>query len=417
MLRTLRSLAGWALLTAPIGVAAQDSAMPPTFPAGIPDLLTTASGVKITTPEQWRDVRRPELLEFFAREMYGRSPGRPEAMTIAAEAEPAEALGGKAIREQVAIRLDGRPEGRTIHLLLYRPKAATVPVPAFLGINFQGNQSVNEDPAIIESKVKMAAPGGKMVIFPRGSESRRWPLETIIDRGYAVATFARGDLDPDRKDGFAESVRSDFPDLQNRPDNFGGIAAWAWGLSRALDYLETHPAIDAKRVAAFGHSRLGKASLWAGATDERFALVISNESGAGGAKLFRRASGESVRKLNTNFPHWFCENFRKYNDQDAMLPFDQHQVIALIAPRPAYVGSALEDKNADPEGEFAGIKSAEPAFRLLGVEGMPATAWPAVGEPSMGGIGYHVRPGVHDVTDFDWARYLDFADRHLRSRK
>jgi hypothetical protein len=409
-----RYLAWLALLLAPTAPTMAQGVASSSIPAGVPDPLVAASGAKITSAEEWRSVRRPELLELFAREMYGRSPGRPKGMTFVVEEGPAEALGGKAIRKQVAIRLDGRPEGRTIHLLIYRPKAARGPVPAFLGINFQGNQSIGDDPGIRESTVKMAGAGSKEGIFPRGSEGRRWPVGTILDRGYAVATFARGDLDPDRKDGFAESVRSDYPDLQNRGDNFSGIAAWAWGLSRAMDYLETDPAIDAGHVAAFGHSRLGKASLWAGATDERFALVISNESGAGGAKLFRRAMGEDIRKLNTNFPHWFCENFRKYIGQDAKLPFDQHEVIALIAPRPVYVGSAEKDLNADPEGEFAGAKSADPVYRFLGTDGLPADAWPPVGKPSMGRIGYHVRPGAHDVTDFDWANYLDFADKTLR---
>lgn len=390
---------------------------PPTFPAGVPDVLKAADGTTIATAEQWRAVRRPELLEFFAREMYGRSPARPAAVLVEAEAPPAEMLGGKAIREQVAIRLNGRPDGRAIHLLLVRPKAATGPVPVFVAINFPGNHAITDDPGILESKVPMSGAGGKLGIAPRGTEARRWPLETLIDRGYAVATFARGDLDPDRKDGFADSIRADFPELQGRPDNFGAIAAWAWGMSRVLDYLETVPAIDVRRAVALGHSRLGKAALWAGANDERFAVVISNESGAGGAKLFRRAVGEDITRLNTVFPHWFCENFRKYNGRDAALPFDQHEVIALIAPRPVYVGSAQADRNADPEGEFAGAKLAEPAYRLLGADGLPAATWPPVGEPSMGRIGYHVRPGAHDVDPFDWACYLDFADKHLRAAK
>ena len=215
----------------------------------------------------------------------------------------------------------------------------------------------------------------------RGTAAIRWPIDMMIDRGYAVVTAYRGDIDPDYDDGFKNGVHALYPELQGRGDNFSTIAAWAWALSRAMDYLETDKNIDAKRVAVFGWSRLGKAALWAGANDERFAAVISNESGAGGAKLFRHGVGENIKRLNTVFPHWYCINFRKYNDKDPELPFDQHMVIALVAPRPVYIGSAEQDKNADPEGEFLAAKAAEPVYRLFGVDGLPAEKWPAVNQP------------------------------------
>ena len=181
-----------------------------------------------------------------------------------------------------------------------------------------------------------------------------------------------------------------------------------------MDALEKEPLIDSKRVAVFGFSRLGKAALWAGASDERFAMVLSNESGAGGAKLFHRGVGENIERLTSVFPHWYARNFKKYAGKDTELPFDQHMVISLIAPRPLYVGSAKEDTYADAEGEFTAAKAAEPVFRLLGAEGLPADAWPPVGTSVQGGIGYHVRPGKHDVLPFDWQQYLIFADKHLK---
>ena len=383
----------------------------------LPDPLIDINGKKVTNTREWY-ARRKELLEIFSSQMYGQSPARPAAMTFKVFDNDNKALNGKAIRKQVTVYFTGKEDGPQMDILIYLPNKSKQPAPVFVELNFQGNQSVNADPAIRLSKSWMAPKTRGTVDnhatdSSRGTTSKLFPVEKIIDRGYGIATIYCGDLDPDFDDGFINGVQAMYPELQGRGDNFSTIAAWAWGLSRAMDYFETDKDINSKRVAVFGFSRLGKATLWAGAKDERFAMVISNESGAGGAKLFHRNIGEKIRRLNTVFPHWYCNNFRNYMDKDSILPFDQHMIIALVAPRPVYVASALEDTNSDPEGEFQGAKAAEPVYKLFTKDGLPTDKWPAPNHPVMGQIAYHVRTGKHDVTDYDWSQYLDFADKHL----
>ena len=359
----------------------------------LPDPLTLQSGAKVTSIEQWRSQRRPELLELFRSEVYGRAPvGRPESLSFEVVERADNVMNGAADRKQVKIRYSGPGGEGAIHLILFTPAAATTPSPCLLFICNRGKENI--DPT-------------------RQKQSPFWPAEAMIARGYAAATFHNGDVDPDKHDGFKNGVHGIFDGPEPRkPDAWGTIAAWAWGASRVMDYLETDRDIDQGKVVILGHSRGGKTSLWAGAQDERFAMAVSNNSGCTGAKIARHPKGESVERINRVFPHWFSENYKKYNDRHDALPIDQHELIALMAPRPVYVASASGD--TDPEGEFLGAKYASSVYERFGLQGLGDKSYPAPGtDLGTGHIGYHLREGAHNLLEYDWERFMDFADRHF----
>jgi hypothetical protein len=388
-------------------------------PYTLPDPLIDAAGTPVTRAA-WPQ-RRAELLALFARTVYGRTPATGLTPRVTVAEESRDALHGTALRRQVRLAFGDGDAGLALHLLLYLPIHADGPVPLFLGLNFHGNHTVQPDAAILLPTGWVPEHGAgvqnqRATDAGRGTAAGRWPVATILSRGYGLATLYCGDADPDFDDGFANGVHGLLGDggATRAGDAWGALGAWAWALQRALDYLTTEPAVAADRIAVMGHSRLGKAALWAGAQDERFALVISNESGCGGAALSRRGFGETVQAINARFPHWFCRNFHAYNDNEDALPVDQHMLLALMAPRPLYVASAQEDLWADPHGEFLAAVAASPVYRLLGRAGLPAKQMPPVDQSITGGtIAYHIRSGAHDVTAFDWACYLDFADRWL----
>jgi hypothetical protein len=379
-------------------------------------------GTLVKSADQW-PKRRAEILELFTTEVYGRGPeaAHPE-MRFETRTELGDFLDGKATLNEVRVWFTGKDDGPWMDIMLVVPKSAVEkPVGCFLGLNFGGNHTVHADKRITLSESWMRPKADitenhRALEAGRGTAASRWPIETIIARGYALATIYYGDIDPDFDDGFENGIHPAFGG-KPKADEWGSIGAWSYGLSRAMDFLQTDGRIDSNRVAVLGHSRLGKTSLWAGATDERFGLVISNNSGCGGAALSRRAFGETVERINTSFPHWFCDHFQRYNDNEGDLPVDQHELIALMAPRPVYIASATGDEWADPNGEFLSGLHAEPVYALLGHENaLGVKKQPSPDSPVGDRIGYHLRTGKHDLALYDWQRYLDFADRHFAAK-
>jgi hypothetical protein len=396
------------VLGAPPADTNYDESKVPSYP--LPDPLIDLAGEPVRTREQWLDLRRAEILRLYEESVYGAFPAANVELKVTAKDEEVDALGGLATRRQYTLTFSNGTRSHDVALLLYVPsRSGASPAPAFIGLNFGGNHTVHPDPGITVNPAKPTA---------RGAASSRWPLETILTRGFALATIYYGDIDPDISGNvFTDGIHPLFyreGHVEPAAGEWGAIGAWAWGLSRGLDVLEAEPGVDGDRVAVLGHSRLGKTALWAGATDSRFALVISNNSGCGGAALYRRCYGERIHHICRRFSHWFCRNHRAYAEREADLPVDQHMLIALMAPRPVYVASAEKDRWADPRGEFLSAVHASAVYRMLGKEGLPVKEMPPLDQPVHGTIGYHIRSGKHDLTAYDWAQYLDFADAHLR---
>ncbi len=359
----------------------------------LPDPLQFDDGREVRNARQWEKKRRPQVLEVFAQEMYGHMPARPEGLHFSTISEET-VYAGLGLRKVVRIYLDA-DQAHWFDVLIHLPKDAAGPVPMFVGLNFKGNDATLDERADF-----------------------RWPYELVLKAGMGVATAWRDSIEPDGKDSKlaeAEGVCRDggVRSWYNKDGDWGAISAWAWGLSRIVDYLETDEAYDTDRLAVIGHSRLGKTALWAGANDLRFDMVISNDSGCCGAAISRRKFGETFAVIDTSFPHWFTREFDKYKGREEAFPADQHWLIALAAPRPVYVASATEDLWADPKGEWLAAKAAEPVYALFGMQGlddgMPA---PDVSDGD-GRIGYHIRSGKHNILAFDWQQYISFMKRHL----
>jgi dienelactone hydrolase len=413
-----------ALLALFLTAGAMAAAFPPVeqLPAqpDLPDMLTMFDGGKVTTKEQWLQQRRPELKALFEHYMYGVAPPAPEKITATVEREDKQYFGGKATKKEVAIAF-GPPGAPAIHLLLVIPNDRK-PAPVFAGANFNGNHEALNDPAIALPQGWLPKSGhgvkdNRATDDGRGKEVDVWNIEYAIGRGYAVATFYCGDIDPDKND-FTDGIHPFYQKAgQARgPHDWGAIAAWAWGLQRVADYLVTDKDIDAKRIIAVGHSRLGKTAMLAAAFDERFAMAIPLQAGCGGTAPSRGKVGEAVKRINDVFPHWFCDEFKKFNTQPEKLPFDQHGLVALMAPRPVLFSNATEDQWANPAGQFEVLQAADRVYKLLNAGGLEAQAMPEPKKLVSSTLGYFIRPGKHSMTREDWDAFLEFADKHLGKR-
>jgi hypothetical protein len=378
-----------------------------------PDSLVMFNGEPVATRQEWFDQRRPELKALFQHYMYGWFPPPTEVRGTVTYRDT-HFFGGNATLKLVSLKF-GPPEAPEIHLLMVSPNHRRGPSPVFLGMNFTGNHTLVTDTNVPLTTSWM--PGRMPVVTNnhateagRGTETHVWELEQSIDRGYAVATYYCGDVEPDTtnaQDGVRETIR-----VPRSADDWGTLAAWAWGMQRAVDYLARDPDIDPQRIAVVGHSRFGKASILAAAFDERIALVIPLQAGCGGTAPSRGHVGESVKRINTSFPYWFCDVFKEFNDQPERLPFDQNCLIALCAPRPVLLGAAVEDTWANPVGAFEMLRAADKVYRFVGAEGFSATTMPATNTLVDSNLGYFIRPGKHSMTKEDWKYFLDFADKH-----
>lgn len=359
----------------------------------LPNILETLTHRVVKNKSDWEKVRRPEILKLFEDNVYGQMPWHFDSLSYSIR-EDAQAMQGKAHLKEIDIRIFRNNKSVTIHLVLFLPAGVNEPVPAFLHINNRGKENMDASRTI---------------------KSEFWPAEEVINAGYAIAAFHVSDVAPDDKDKFAEKALQLYPEQLHADNGMRAIGAWAWGASRVMDYFHSDQAIDETKVVLVGHSRGGKASLWAAAQDQRFAICVTNCSGNTGAALARRHFGERISAINNAFPHWFTNSYKKYNYRENDLPVDQHMLIGLIAPRPVYATNASEDLWADPKGTFLSLKHAEPVYKLYGLMSALPSEPPAIDNPiAVPPIAYHNRSGKHDMTVYDWLNFIKFADQHFK---
>jgi hypothetical protein len=383
----------------------------------LPDPLVLANGKPVRDAKTWYNKRRPEIVRLFEDNQYGRSPGRPKAMSFDVFDKGTPAFDGKAIRRQVTVYFSADKAGPKMDLLVYLPAGARKPVPLLLNVGFGANVSSVSDPGVKageawgRDKKKAPATGGPGF--------GRLNVAPLLDKGFGVATVYYGDIDPDFLGGVPLGVRALYlkpGQTEPAPNEWGSIAAWAWGLSRAVDYFETDGGVDARRIAIMGVSRLGKTVMWAGAHDTRIAMVIASCSGEGGAALSRRNYGETIAHLvePTRYPYQFCANYAKFGNRVSELPVDAHMLVSLIAPRPVLLQTGDTDFWSDPKGEFLATVAAGPVYRLLGKQGLETDQMPPAGQPILNTIGYFMHAGGHGTLPSDWEVFLKFMEMHLK---
>lgn len=388
----------------------------------LPVALKMKNGKEVITSKEWESVQKPYFYHLYEQIQFGRYPHTIVPIKFKVLEKDIDALAGEATREQVRIYLKSTDTTVHVDVLMYLPNKVKKPIPVFVGYNFTGNHAIQNDPKIILSEgwvpsKSKGAVNNRATDSSRGAEASQWQVKEILSHGYAVATAYYGDLEPDNADGWKTGIRTTLKkQLKIEPEEWSAMGAWAYGLSRIFDYFTKDKDIDVHKVALIGHSRLGKAALWAAASDKRFALIISNESGEGGASLSKRWYGETIKIISQKFPWWFGVKYKAYGDNTAALPIDGNILLSLMAPRPLYVASAAGDTWSDPKGEFLSAKDAGKVYALYGRKGIEEDSMPALHHPVGHTIHYHIREGKHDVTLYDWQQYLDFADKVWKNK-
>lgn len=363
----------------------------------LPDVLKTKSGKKISTKEEWEAIRRPEILQLFENHVYGVVPRDFDGFRYKTVETNKKSLNGKATYRKVAINITRKGKTATVHLYLFTPNKGKGRKPVFLVINHRGIKTMD---------------------VSRATKTEFWPVEEVIEGGYALAGFDVIDVAPDNNNTFTEKILTNlYPEQLAQPNGMRTLGAWGWGASRIIDYFEKSKVIDTSKIIVVGHSRSGKAALWCGAQDKRVAIAISNESGNSGAKISRRNFGESIEAITKNFPYWFVPEYKQYVNNESSLPIDQHMLLALMAPRAVYVASASDDLWADPKGQYMALVESQPVFNLYGFglqlpKNMPGNNRQIIQIP----VGFHNRDGNHDMTLVDWKKFIHYADVYFQNR-
>jgi len=383
----------------------------------LPDVLTLKNGKKVTTVKEWNEQRRPELLKLFEEHQFGKMPPRPADMTFNVFDKGTPAFNGKAIRKQVTVFFTKDTSKHKMDLLVYLPANATKPAPLLLVINFNANANAVDDPGVKQGYVWTRE--GKRIPASEARSFGKLDVNQFISKGIGIATVYYGDIEPDFKDGIKYGIRGHYLKpgaTYTAPDEWGAISAWSWGLSRAMDYLETDKQIDAKRIALQGASRLGKTVLWTGVRDQRFKLVIASVSGEGGAALSRRNYGETIAHMTdtSRYYYQFAPNRHNYSSDFNSAPVDAHMLIALMAPRPLLLQTGNTDHWSDPKGEFLAAVAAEPVYKLFGKKGLGTDRMPEPGDKTMlNTLGYYMHDGGHGIIPSDWPVFVEYLEKHL----
>jgi hypothetical protein len=380
-------------------------------PYTLPDPLVASDGRRVGAARAWRERRRPEIVRLYETEIYGRVPANAPKVTWEVTGTDRTARGGNAVMKRVVGRIGDAADGPRVNLTMYTPAKATGPVPLILLVNFGGGAGARA--AVPPAAGTPPVPGGGV---PRAGDP---PVATeILERGWGYATVGYQDIQPDRANSWSQGVIGltlQTGQTQPAPDEWGTISAWAWGISRIVDYFETDPSVNPKQIAIQGHSRLGKTVLWAAAKDERIAAVFSSCAGEMGSALARRDWGETVDDMAQNFGWQFAGNFQKWSGRWKDMPVDAHMVIALSAPRPVFITGGTTDQWADPVGEFLAIVAAGPVYRLLGKQDLGVTALPPLDTPvTSGDLGWHYHTGGHTATLADWTAFLQFLSKYFK---